>query len=250
MLSDTLMIVPCYNEEERLDAKAFLEYSQKTGVRFLFVNDGSRDGTLHALAKLCKQDPGRLNVLDCAKNKGKAEAVRQGILSSLQRGDLPRYIGYWDCDLATPLSDIRIFRDILESKRDLEMVLGSRVLLLGRDIRRRAHRHYLGRIFATFASALILKIRVYDTQCGAKLFRVTPNTGKCFAQPFIGRWVFDVEVLQRFCHFNRDIPAEQKIHEHPLMCWHDIAGSKVGPRAFFESAYHMLRLYFNPRTPH
>jgi hypothetical protein len=69
--------------------------------------------------------------------------------------------------------------------------------MLGRDIRRSAFRHYAGRLFATFAS-LQLRLPVYDTQCGAKIFRATPEVVALFGRPFRLRWCFDVEVLSRF----------------------------------------------------
>ena len=61
------IVVPCYNEESRLDTEAFRRFEVPGHeVSFLFVNDGSRDGTLALLKSV------NFDVLDLARNSGKA----------------------------------------------------------------------------------------------------------------------------------------------------------------------------------
>ena len=110
------------------------------------------------------------------------------------------------------------------------VAMGSRVSMLGRDIRRSAWRHYTGRVFATVAS-LALGLRVYDTQCGAKLFRNVPAVRQVFAKSFASSWAFDVEILARLLQHERAAgipPVTQVVVEVPLKSWTDIAGSKIG----------------------
>jgi hypothetical protein len=110
------------------------------------------------------------------------------------------------------------------NRGDVMAVLGSRVGLLGTDIRRRMARHYLGRVFATFAS-MALNLRIYDTQCGAKLFRDGPALRNALAEPFTSRWAFDVELLGRLVI---GLGGADGIVEVPLHEWRDVAGSKLG----------------------
>src|SRR5438067_11453677 len=71
------IVVPCYNEEKRLDTKAFLDFRfEGHDLEFLFANDGSRDGTLHVIESLRAADPTRFDVFDGGVNRGKAEFVR------------------------------------------------------------------------------------------------------------------------------------------------------------------------------
>ncbi len=97
--------------------------------------------------------------------------------------------------------------------------------LLGRHVERYATRHYLGRIFATGAS-LALGIPVYDSQCGLKLFRATPEVRDAFATPFQSRWLFDVELLDRLATA-AGADLQRRIHEVPLRNWADPGGSKL-----------------------
>ena len=244
-MADCVIVIPCYNEAARLDAEALRAFvGAGNPQRFLFVNDGSRDDTLRLLESLRDEDQGRFAVLDLPQNVGKAEAVRRGVLRALE--GRPDFVGYWDADLATPLAEIPRFCEILAARPEVRLVLGSRVRLLGRTIRRRVSRHLLGRLFATAAS-LALRLPVYDTQCGAKLFRVTPELGNVFAEPLRSRWVFDVELLARLLQTWRSTAAaspETAFYEHPLARWEDVAGSKVRLWDFPKSAWELAVIYW------
>ncbi|MGH7552207.1 MAG: glycosyltransferase [Longimicrobiales bacterium] len=244
MAADCIVVVPCYNEATRLDVSAFLRFARATAdVRFLFVDDGSTDGTGRVLARLREERPEQFDTLRLPRNEGKGEAVRQGMVAALGSG--ARCVGYWDADLATPLHAIHSFRGILERSPWLELVMGSRVQLLGRRIERRARRHYLGRVFATCAS-IALGLRVYDTQCGAKLFRATPAIASIFEKPFRSRWIFDVEILARLVTALRAAPltAVAVVHEEPLAEWADIAGSRLRVRNFIGAFFDLARIGF------
>ena len=239
------MVIPCYNEASRLEVDKFKAYVDAGRPhRFVFVNDGSRDQTLEVVKDLHRNRPQSFTYIDLPKNVGKAEAVRQGVLSTFDtQADLA---GYWDADLATPLDAIPAFCELLESRPDLEMVFGARVRLLGRSIVRNPLRHYLGRAFATAAS-LTLGLPIYDTQCGAKLFRVSPLIRSLFQQPFMTRWLFDVEIIARLiqtCRRDHLQPPQELIYEFPLHTWHDVAGSKVKALDFFTSFLELARIYW------
>ena len=153
------------------------------------------------------------------------------------------YTGFWDADLATPLYVIPDLLHHLASQPELAMVFGSRVRLLGHFIHRRPVRHYLGRCFAT-AVSIVLELPVYDTQCGAKLFRCTPQLHEVISTPFESRWIFDVEIIARFLVLQKENPAfgHYAIYEHPLPAWEDVTGSKVGPFDFLKAFYQLLRI--------
>jgi glycosyl transferase family 2 len=165
-------------------------------------------------------------VLTLAENVGKAEAIRRGLAHAIDSG--ASIVGYYDADLATPPSELLRLVDVLDSKSELEFVLAARVRLLGRHIQRHAARHYLGRLFATAAS-LILQIPVYDTQCGAKVFRTSPAVREAFARPFRSSWVFDVELIGRLLKGSETaapVPLSA-FEEMPLREWRDVPGSRL-----------------------
>lgn len=226
-----MIVVPCYDEAERLRRDELLAALDRwPWLSFVLVDDGSRDATLQVLQKLATERPDRVRLVALERNFGKAEAVRQGVLAAVESS--PWAFGYWDADLATPLDELPRLVTALQDEHAL-VALGSRVRLLGRAIERRAERHYIGRVYATFVS-LILGLDVYDTQCGAKVFRNEPATRRLFEAPFATRWSFDVELLLRLVESERagEIgPIPQVCREVPLERWEDVPGSKLGLRS-------------------
>jgi dolichyl-phosphate beta-glucosyltransferase len=224
------LVVPCFNEARRLDADEFLRLcrsgAQVPGARIhlLFVNDGSSDSTSTRLQRIAERDPQHIDVLDLPENRGKGEAVRRGLLLALERG--ADVVGYLDADLSVPVDGVLELLEVLRAS-NAQVVLGARVTMLGREIERRALRHYLGRVFASAAS-LALGVRVYDTQCGGKLFRSSPALRASLSQAFLSRWVFDVELLGRLLSGEPSARLGVKdIVEHPLRVWREKAGSKL-----------------------
>ena len=217
------VIVPCYDEATRLPQAEFRRFAAvNRGVRFLFVDDGSTDGTAAVVTALAEEIGGRALILHA--NSGKAEAVRQGVLALRDEPDC-ELVGYWDADLATPLDEVPRLAAILR-EHGLSLVMGSRWMHLGENsIRRHWQRHAMGRVFA-FSVACLLDSPVYDTQCGAKLFTMEV-AAELFKKPFLTRWFFDVELLRRLQCRRKSRDLADAVWEVPLRVWHDIDKSKV-----------------------
>ena len=83
-------------------------------------------------------------------------------------------------------------------------------------------------MFATLAS-LILDLRVYDTQCGAKAFCASRLLAAVLGKPFHARWAFDVELIGRLLAGAGEIPGLRAtdLLEMPLRTWRDVPDSKL-----------------------
>lgn len=222
-MSKICIIVPCYNEYSRLSIKEFIEFTIcNPEISFLFVDDGSIDNTWDLISE--KIDHKNIFGLKINSNIGKAEAVRRGVLLANNTKQY-LWIGYWDADLSTPLSEIIRMQNETKVETSIDIILGSRIKCLGTEIRRSFKRHFLGRIFATFSSS-ILKMPVYDTQCGAKIIKAD-CIDFLFTEVFISKWLFDVEILARYRNKNGVKTSLKCIRELPLLKWHEVGGSKL-----------------------
>ena len=244
-MSEICLIVPCYNEEKRLNQEAFASFlNNNHNYRILFVNDGSTDGTARLLDEFSKPIPSA-EAFHLNTNGGKAEAVRHGILHA-QANPNYEFIGFLDADLATPLDEVLTFEKALRANANYQMALGSRWKRLGARIERKISRHYLGRIFATVTS-LLFDFDIYDTQCGAKLMR-NKNLDSIFSKPFISPWFFDIEVICRYQKINGATPIDDWALEIPLTEWREIGGSRIKVWDFLKAPLALLQIRRHYRT--
>ena len=237
MKEKIIIVVPCFNEEERLSEEAFLSALDiDEQLHWLFVDDGSKDRTAQIIEAIQAKQPDRIYFHKLEKNSGKGEAVRQGLLQALQLG--ATLTGYYDADLATPMSEVFRLLDIFRLQKQ-KVLLGARVFLLGRNINRKRWRFWLGRCFALVASSM-LKLKVYDTQCGMKLISNFSELKSCLNTPFVSSWLFDVELIQRMRQIGK--LQEKDFFEEPLLAWTDVGGSKVKTKAVFVALFDLLKI--------
>lgn len=236
------LVVPCHNESARLVPDvwlAFLARPQNKDVHFFFANDGSSDATGKMLRDMCAKS-GRAHLFESAVRRGKAETVRLSILRiagrSAKKEEYGRFdhVGFWDADLATPLTEIGEIRRLLRD-RAFDGVFCSRIKRLGAAVDRKPLRHMLGRVFATAAS-LVLQLPVYDTQCGAKVIR-SDVIEPIMREPFVSEWIFDLEIILRMkrCGFDR-------LYEKPVAEWTDVPGSTIRPMDYISVPLDLLRI--------
>ena len=215
------LVIPCHNEFNRLRPDAFLEATKRwPWLSFCFIDDGSTDATAERLAWLSNASPS-IYAIYLQENLGKAEAVRTGI-RHLCEFSHPDLVGFWDADLATSLYEIPRFVQRFETDEKVKAVIGSRWPHLGADIQRSPGRG-IASIAFKMAVRRILKVPVWDTQCGAKIFS-RDVADEIFATPFSTRWIFDIEILSRLGNDR----LRTQVRELPVSSWRDVPGSKIG----------------------
>lgn len=110
------VVVPCYNEEEavpifyRETLKAVESLKDELEIEFCFIDDGSKDGTLKSIKKLCELD-NRVHYVSFSRNFGKEAGLYAGLQAA--SGD---YVATMDVDLQDPPSMLPdMYRIIKES---------------------------------------------------------------------------------------------------------------------------------------
>ncbi len=222
------IIIPAYNEEQRLPAsldtvRAYLATKSFDFVEVLVVNDGSRDATADIVKEFAAGDP-RIRLIQNPGNRGKGYSVRHGMTEA--SGE---WVLFTDADLSVLIEELdQLASAIAESGAD--GAIGSRALnrkLVGRH--QSLARELSGRTFnlvMRFATGLPYR----DTQCGFKVLSRAAARTVAQRQQSEG-FGFDVEILY--------IAKKHgfRVLEVPVR-WFNAEGSKVslwnGMQAFLD----------------
>lgn len=115
------LVVPCYNEAENVAPfqEAVIQAFQGCGYDFelVFINDGSRDATLHNLKKLYSAQKCPVKVVSFSRNFGK----EAGIYAGLQYAE-GSYIALIDADLQQRPEIVRDMVKILDEQPEYDVV--------------------------------------------------------------------------------------------------------------------------------
>ncbi len=239
---ETGIIIPCYNEANRIDQNAFVDFAlQNNDYHIFFVNDGSTDHTVSVLEHIKSQVPNSFTVIDVKKNAGKAAAIRTGSQYAYMRSDISA-IGFIDADLST---DFRDFKDLVKTlhRDDKLMVFGSRNMGKKSGIERDFVRNLFSKFIKQFIS-LILGLPIRDTQCGAKVFKreIVPFV---YGKSFLSRWLFDVEIFLRLKKQLGKERVMKSIIEQPLMRWVHVDDSKLGMKDALKIPFNLTQIWLN-----
>ncbi|MFI6941319.1 dolichyl-phosphate beta-glucosyltransferase [Streptomyces sp. NPDC050418] len=220
MALELTVVVPAYNEQERLrpTLDAITEHLADTrSWELIVVDDGSDDATRRIAMEASVAEP-RIRVLPGDVNHGKGHALRRGVLAS--RGER---VLITDADLASPISELERLDKALADGH--AAAIGSRAAA-GARIEHHQHpvREALGRT-GNLLIRLLAVPGIRDTQCGFKLFD-GERARAAFAHSRLDGWAIDVEVLQ---YFRRE---QLPVAEVPVR-WSHQDGSKVRARDYF-----------------
>ncbi|MDJ0924261.1 MAG: glycosyltransferase family 2 protein [Acidimicrobiia bacterium] len=184
------IIIPCYNEEQRLgptlDSIAEYAAARVGETEVIVVDDGSRDATTEvAHASSCPN----LRVLETSQNRGKGHAVRVGMKAAA--GDFRLFT---DADGSTPIEELAALDKALDEMGGSGVAFasigapGAKVTRTQRGLRPAAGR------FGNWLIRLIALPGVWDSQRGFKLFSADAAEA-IFSRAVVDRWAFDVELL-------------------------------------------------------
>jgi dolichol-phosphate mannosyltransferase len=188
-LSDSLVIIPTFNEIENVERMIRKVFSLAHPFDLLIVDDGSPDGTAATVKRLIPEFPGRLFLEERTSKLGLGTAYIHGFNWALAKPY--EYIFEMDCDFSHDPDDLLRLHQTCVNGADV--AIGSRYMKGGK-----IQNWPIGRILMSYFASVyvrtVLWINISDTTAGFKCYkrkvleRIDFNTIK-----FIG-YAFQIEM--------------------------------------------------------
>ena len=222
MIKSLSIIFPLYNESKRLkycfkNIDIFNSNSLIKNLEYIFVDDGSTDNSYDLIVDFIKKRRKKkkkikFKIVKFKKNKGKGAALISGIKNASKD-----WLLTIDTDISVSLLEINNWIKYKYLKTNNKIYFGSRNLK-NSIIKFEYHRKLIG-FFLMLICKFFLNIKLYDTQCGFKLYKKNIRK-KIFKKLNEKKFAHDIEIV---------ILAEKKkikIIELPVK-WKHKDGSKI-----------------------
>lgn len=238
MNNKVVIIIPCFNEAERLNFSYFNILSRIKSVVWVFVDDGSTDDT----SKILKKYSNKKNILNIKinHNVGKSNAIVYGMNYASSEISNVGWIGFLDSDGAFATSDVENIINMTSSIGRYDAIYTSRVKMAGRNIKRNNARHIISRLI-TSLFGLVWEDIPYDTQSGFKLYRYADNFNLILKKPFKTKWFFDIELSIRSLKYRK---KNLNVWEEPVSSWVDMPGSKINYRQSLRISLEVIYIFY------
>jgi len=221
---DSLLVVPVYNEVERLDVDVMLRMAEAATFDLLLVDDGSTDDSF-AMCEAISAKSAHVFALRLMRNGGKSNALLAGFRYAVDGGYA--FAGMADADMSVSESDISVGNDLIRHAES-GVVSGARVRLAGHGVLRPAIRQWAGRLIAT-AVTIASGIPMYDPQSPCKWFVVDDAFRKAIQRPCDSKWFGEAELLSRLDVATRRVKRRNlSVYEFPLNSWYEAEGGHLG----------------------
>ena len=234
--SETLIIIPTYNEIDNIERMVTTLFSLYPDVNLLIIEDGSPDGTSDVVKKI-QQTNNQLHMIERTGKLGLGTAYITGFKWALEKGY--NFIFEMDCDFS---HDPKQVVDLLEAAQKNDLVIGSRYIDGIRIINwpfRRLLLSYLASIYTRFVTG----IPVFDTTGGFKCF-----TRKALERLNLNNIISKGYIFQLELNYKVWISG-LSVKEVPIIFYERRDGqSKMGGGIIFEALFAVVRLRFKAFT--
>lgn len=234
-MSDSLVIIPTYNEKENIEKMVRKVFSLPKEFHLLIVDDGSPDGTADIVKQLQSEYPGKLFIEERKGKLGLGTAYIHGFKWALKRAY--QYVFEMDCDFSHNPDDLlRLYEAC--AKEGFDVSVGSRYVK-GGSVKNWTFERILLSYFASWYVRMVLGISIKDTTAGFKCYkRKVLETIDLDAITFIG-YAFQIEMKYTALRLGF------KIKEVPITFIDRVEGvSKMSTKIFKEAFLGVIQMRF------